>query len=145
MKTLVSKLSIVTLIIFFASTSFSYSKKDPRRTNNGNNSAGITFVVNIDAIGAGSHCYTYIVSVRDENGNYVDGSIVYTPFVQTYVFHESGPVSGTRSAHLERIDYSCSNSCNNVYYTQPDHAQANFRNGRTYVFKLEPSSVPSNN
>jgi hypothetical protein len=145
MKTITSKLSLLTLIIFFAGITLSYSKKDPRRTNSGNNSSGITYVVEIDASSAGSHCYMYIVSVRDEDGNHVGGSIVYMEGVSTYVFHEDGPVSGIRSAHLERIDYSCSNSCSNVYYTQPEYIQANFRSGQTYIFHLEPSDVHNNN
>lgn len=145
MKTLVSKLSIVTLIVLFASTSYSYSKKDPRKTNNGNNPSGITYVVEVDAISAGSQCYTYIVSVQDEAGIYIDGSIIYMEGVNTYVFHEAGPVSGTRSAHLEKISYSCSNSCSNTWYTQPHHVQANFRSGQTYMFHLEPSNVHNNN
>ena len=144
MKKFVTRLTAVTLIVLLSVSVQSNSKKEPRRTN-GNSPAGITYVVNVDAVGAGNLCYTYIVSIRDENGNYVDGSIIYTPSVETYVFHENGPASGTRSAHLERIDYSCSNTCNNIFYTQPDHAQANFRNGRSYIFHLEPSSVPANN
>lgn len=145
MKTITSKLTLVTLIVFFAGTTLSYSKKDPRRTNSGNNSTGITYVVEIDASSAGSHCYTYIVSVQDEDGNYVGGSIIYMEGISTYVFHESGPISGIRSAHLERINYSCSNSCNNVYYTQPEFIQNNFRNGNTYIFHLKPSDVRNNN
>jgi hypothetical protein len=145
MKSLVIKLSLVSLVVLFAGATLSYSKKDPQKRTNGNNPAGITYVVKIDASDAGSHCYTYIVSVRDEDGNYIDGSIIYMEGINTYVFHESGPISGTRSAHLERIDYSCSNSCSNVYYTQPEYMQTNFRNGNTYIFHLEPSDVHNNN
>lgn len=144
MKEFVTKLTAVALIVLLSVSVQSNSKKDPRRTN-GNNPAGITYVVNVDATGAGNVCFAYIVSIKDENGNYVDGSIVYTAGVETYVFHESGPASGTRSAHLERIDYSCSNSCSNVFYTQPAMLNNNFRSGRAYIFNLQPSSVPANN
>ena len=113
MKTLITKLSIVTLVILFAGTTLTYSKKDPRKTNSGNNSAGITYIVEIDDSDAGYHCYTYIVSIQDEDGNYVDGSIVYMKGISTYVFHERGPVSGTRSAHMERIESN--HSCSNIY------------------------------
>ena len=143
MKTFITKLSLLTLVIFLASTSFSYSKKDPLRTSSGNNSAGITYIVDIDDSDAGYNCYTYIVSVKDEDGNYVDGSIIYTPGISTYVFHESGPVSGTRTAYLERIESN--HSCNSIYYTQPDQIKTNFRNGRSYMFVLHPSDVPNNN
>ena len=85
-----------------------------------------------------------MVSVQDEDGNYVAGSIIYMEGINTYVFHESGPISGIRSAFLERIDSPCCNSCNNIWYTQPHHVQANFRNGQTYMFHLEPSDVHNN-
>ena len=143
MKTLITKLSIVTLIIFFAGTSFSYSKKDPRRTNSGNNPNGITYIVEVDASSAGSHCYTYVISIQDEDGNYVDGSIIYMEGISTYVFHEQGPVSGTRSAYMEKVEHN--QSCSNIYYTQPHHVTANFRSGRTYMFHLNPSDVHNNN
>ena len=126
MKTITSKLILVTLVLFFTGTTFSYSKKDPRRTNSSNSSIGITYVVEVDASSAGSPCYTYMVSVQDEDGNYLAGSIIYMEGINTYVFHESGPISGIRSAFLARIDSPCCNSCNNIWYTQPHHVQANF-------------------
>jgi hypothetical protein len=143
MKTLITKLIVLALIIFFAGPSLSYSKKDPPKTNNGNNSAGVTYVVEVDAEAAGNHCYTYIVSIKDEYGNNVDGSIIYMEGVTTYVFHEIGSITGTRSAHMERINTN--HNCSNIYYTNPDHKKTNFRNGRTYMFSLTPTNVPSNN
>jgi len=143
MKTITSKLTLLTLIIFLISTSLSYSKKDPRRTNS-TTPGEITYVVNIDPSDAGNLCYTYIVYLRDENGNNID-SRIYMEGIDTYEFHERGPVNGTRSAHLERIDYSCSNTCHNIFYTPADHIQSDFRNGRIYIFKLYPSAVQTNN
>ena|SRR5210317_1318548 len=144
MKEFITKLTAVALIVLLSVSVQSNSKKDPRRTN-GNNPAGITYVVNIDPSDAGSVCYAYIVLLKDENGNNVGNSWVYTEGINTYVFHEAGPVSGTRTAHLERIDYNCSSNCGNIFYTQPAMIQNNFRSGRTYIFNLHPTSVPSNN
>ena len=145
MKEFVTKLTAVTLILLLAVSVQSNSKKDPRRTN-GNNPVGITYVVNIDASNAGNICFTYIVSIKDENGNNVGNSWVYMEGISSYVFHEAGPVSGTRTAHLDRIDFQCSQNCGNVFYTQPAMLNNNnFRSGRTYIFNLEPTSVPSNN
>lgn len=144
MKEFMTKLTAVVLILLLSASVQSNSKKDPLRTN-GNNPAGITYVVNVDASNAGSVCYTYIVLIKDENGNNIGNSWVYVEGISTYVFHETGPVSGTRTAHLERIDYSCSSTCGNVFYTQPASLQNSFRSGRTYIFNLHPSSVPTNN
>lgn len=145
MKNLVNKLTIVAVIVLFSTTAFSFSKKEPHRTNSGNNSQGITYVVNIDLSDAGSMCYPYIVIIRDENGNPVGPSREFTEGINTYVFHENGPVSGERSAHLERIPHNYNSSCNNIYYTQPHIIQGRFRNARTYIFELFPSDVPNNN
>jgi len=143
MKSIVKKLAAILIILSFAATAQSFTKKDPNFAN-GNNPVGVTYVVEIDQTNLEYLCYTYIVVIRDEQGVAVGESRIYQEGISTYVFHENGPVSGTRSAHLERISSSCSTTCHTILYTPGVVLQNKFRNGRIYVFELKPSLTQTN-
>ena len=142
MKSILKKLAAILIILSFAATAQSFTKKDPNFAN-ANNPEGITYMVEIDQTNLEYLCYTYIVVIRDEQGVVV-GSRIYQEGIATYAFHENGPVSGTRSAHLERIPSACSNPCHTILYTPGVAMQDKFRNGRIYVFELKPSLSQTN-
>ena len=140
MKKTFKATQVILIIAFLIATSSSSAKRYPGKTG-GNNDAGITYVVIVTHPGNVELCYTYVVSVKDENGNPVGPSIIYQEGIDNYFFHESGPVSGTRIAYLERINGSGEFWCQHVLYADPDVKTGYFENGSLYIFNLIPSLI----
>jgi len=87
-------------------------------------------------------CHSYRIILTDEDGLLVDEPKTYYEWIDTYVFHEIGPVSGKRIAHLEKIHNSSPNTCNQTLFTAPNAVTDLFRNGETYLFYLSPAIMP---
>lgn len=143
MKTFFRIALAFSIFIFFAFSAHSTTKKDPRFSN-GNNPKGITYVVELDASNMAGLCHSYRVIITDENGLVVDEPKTFHEEINTYVFHEMGPVSGTRIAQLEKIQNSSPYACKQAIYTIPNAVTNIFRNGATYLFDLAPEIMPAN-
>ena len=131
------------VLVFTISTAHSGEKK-AIKTNNGSNPAGITYVIVIDDVNISGLCYSYLVKVTDDNGEVVADPIMFQAGINNYIFHESGPVSGSRIAKLEKIS-SSPKACNQILYTPPQVMTNNFRSGSTYIFNLSPKVIFQNN
>lgn len=144
MKTFIRTAIALCVFLFLAFNANSISKKDPRITN-GNNPAGITYVVEIDMLNTGGICHAYTILITDENGIMAAPPKSFQEGISTYVFHEKGPVSGRRIARMVKGSNSSPNVCTQVLSTNPDAVTSIFRNGSTYLFYLSPNSMPANN
>jgi hypothetical protein len=144
MKTFIRTAIAFTIFLFFAFNANSISKKDPRITN-GNNPAGITYVVEVDMANTGGICHAYSILITDENGALAASPKSFQEGISTYVFHEKGPVSGQRIARMVKGPNSSPNTCNQVLFAVPDAVTSIFRNGSTYLFYLSPILMPANN
>jgi len=145
MKKFLKTITILSIIFFTAASVSSYAKKNPGKTKtSGNNPAGINYVVTITTPECGGMCHTYSVVIKDENGNIIGSPLVFQEGVDNYVFHESGPVSGTRIAYLEKIYVSGKYICSRVLVTQPEQITGYFRSGSTHLFHLYPAMVVGN-
>lgn len=138
MKKTLKVFASLLIVLLFTSGVHSLDTKDPN--NSLNSAAGITYIVDIQPTNTGSLCHLYYVMVTNENGEPVDQPKAYIEGVNTYIFHEAGPVNATRTAHLTRVHgNSPPSSCNQILYTNPTSITNNFRNGSTYMFYLDPS------
>jgi hypothetical protein len=136
------KIAASLLVVFFVtSTAYSLTKNNPK-TSTSSNPSGITYVVEVNFTNPGSFCHSYQVVLTNENGVPVTAPIDYNIGITNYVFHENGPVNGTRIAHLERVSSSSSVACNQSVYSSPNAVATNFRNGSTYMFYLSPTITP---
>jgi hypothetical protein len=113
------------------------TKNNARKTNN-DNPKGITYVVEIDATNITSLCHSYRIFLTDESGLIIDEPKAFHEGIINYVFHEKGPISGTRIAHMEQISNSTPNICSQALYSAPDIQSNTYRNGATYLFHLSP-------
>lgn len=137
MKTLFRISTTLIIILYFSFSAHTATKNDPRKTNN-DNPKGITYVVEIDATNITSLCHSYRIFVTDESGLIIDEPKAFHEGIINYVFHEMGPVSGRRIAHMESIPNSAPNICSQALYSAPDIQSNTFRNGATYLFYLSP-------
>jgi len=144
MKTYLGIVVGFVMILFITTTAFSASKKNPK-TSTSNNPAGVTYVVEVDPANAGGSCHTYCIILTNKDGVAVDAPKVFQEGITTYVFHENGHVSGTRIAHMKKINSSNPDGCNQVLYTLPVEVTNNFRSGSTYLFNLKPTLNAANN
>jgi len=104
------------------------------------NDPGITYVVNIELSSAIGLCNSYYVTISDRDGNLVASPLPYQEGTNTYIFHENGPVTGTRTANLVEMD-KVHHACTHNLYTQPDIKNNRFRNNVTYLFTLHPTRI----
>jgi hypothetical protein len=140
MKPITRNAVTVCLILFMALSANSYAKKKPQASKSTNN-PGITYVVTIEPQATGEVCHPYYVVIRGEFGDQVEGALLYQEGITNYVFRESGPVVGTRTASLERSYGSGQYQCNSILETEPFLISGEFRNGSTYLFPLHPDVV----
>ncbi len=138
MKKLILSTVSLTIFLFVGMTAYSLTTNLPTQTTQ-----GITYVVMVDAPENMEICHSYIVSIRDMNGNYVVPPIVYDEGITNYIFHESGPVTGVRVAHLEKIHMGNNHICPQNVYTAPDTKFQIFNNSTTYTFNLYPIIISS--
>lgn len=134
MKRLVRITSLMTLLLFLVANMHSFAKKKPEATN-GNSNQGITYVVTVSTPPTGETCNAYFIVIRDESGEQLSAGLHYQPGITNYIFHESGPVSGTRTAYLERTGAS-QYLCNEILVAEPDAISGEFKNGYAYLFSL---------
>ena len=140
MKKFVRVLASLSMIILITSSVNSFAKKQPKKTT-ANNTSGITYVVTISHLNSGL-CGSYQVVIKDEAGNIIGSPKAYQEGIDNYIFHENGPVLGTRIAQLERIVGSGQYLCNKLVRINPDQITGKFRNGATYLFSLTPVVRP---
>jgi uncharacterized protein YjdB len=129
--------------MFLATTAFSVTKKDPRLVTS-SNPAGITYVVEVNLTSTASLCGSYQITLTNEDGVPVAASKVFNVGITNYIFHENGPVEGTRIAHMEKINSSFSGVCGQILHSPSSAVTTNFRNGSTYMFYLSPTMLPGN-
>lgn len=129
------------MVLFLVSSAHSFTKKDPRTVTT-TNPAGITYIVDINFIGSNGICDEYYVMLCDENGVPVAPPKMYVEGINSYVFHESGNVNGTRVAQMERNKKTGPTNCGLPVYISPVTMTTNFASGSTYVFNLYPLVIP---
>jgi len=130
---------LVGLVMFITSTAFSLTKnKSSRNTTD----EMITYVVEVNNQSTNSFCQSYYVIITDDRGNAISFPRMYHAGIDTYVFHEYGPVSGSRVARFVEIDHLNSFTCGEKVYAIPDAIVTNFRKGASYLFNLYPVKVP---
>jgi len=134
-------ISFSLFVVFFLTTSvFSVTKKDPRFATSGN-PGGITYIVDVNMSNVVSPCYTYQITITNEEGTPVSAPRIYHPGIHNYIFHENGPVNGTRIARMEKLNGQPPVACSLMIYCSPSSQTNNFRNGSTYMFHLTPRLV----
>lgn len=138
MKKILKVTSALLIVLLFSTAAHSLNKKDPRNLAL-NNPAGITYIVEVEHTNTSGLCNLYYVMVTNENGEPIDQPLYYVEGVTTYVFHEAGPVLGTRTAHLTMLPSNAPNLCNQTLNASPSSMTTSFRNGSTYIFNLDPS------
>jgi len=143
MKTFLRIAISACILLYFSFSGHTETKKDPRKSN-GTNPKGITYLVEIDAANIIGLCHSYRIIIRDENGVIIDEPKLFHEGIVKYVFHEMGPVSGKRIAHMEQIPNSAPNVCSQALYSTPHIHSNTFRNGATYLFQLSPVVLPVN-
>jgi hypothetical protein len=135
--------SLFFLFLLSAST-VSLAKKKPGKATS-NQYPGITYVVTITPPETSGLCHSYRIFMADEAGNQVSSSKIFQIGIDTYIFHEYGPIAGIRTAKLERVNRSAPYRCQQVLQTLPDMQSGEFRNGSTYMFHLHPSLQTGHN
>jgi hypothetical protein len=138
MKKFLRIIAAISIIAFVIAGADSFAKKHPGKTTQ-NSNHGITYLVTVTHTYGGGVCHSYQIILRDEDGNQVGPALPYYEGIDNYIIRESGPVTGTRIAYLERIDGAGQVLCNQVLQTQPDQITGDFRNGYTYIFSLYPT------
>jgi hypothetical protein len=141
MKKTLNVFTTVMILALITVGTQSFTTKRPEVANEIHHT-GITYVVTVDHPNGTGMCHSYLVVISDEEGNPIDAPIPYHEGIDNYIFHENGPVTGTRTAHLQRIHSSGQHHCSQVMITPPDQITGCFRNGSTYLFSLHPQVVP---
>ena len=141
MKKLVLSTVSLAIFLFVGMTAYSLTTNIPTPPQE-KTSQGITYVVMVDAPDNMELCHSYFVSIRDMNGNYVVPPIAYDEGITNYIFHENGPITGGRVAHLEKIHTASNLICPQNVYTAPDSKFQRFSNTTTYMFNLYPIVIP---
>lgn len=139
MKKLALSMMSLAMILFITSTVHSASTNDPFPSN----SPGITFIVSVKVSNVNSLCHPYYVVITDKGGNLCTAPQPYQVGIENYVFHEAGPVTGTRVANLIEIEGLDHHVCLQKVYTYPDILKDRFRNHSTYKFTLIPRFIAS--
>ncbi len=138
MKKLKLTMASLAFVLFLSSTAFAFQTNEPRPQNN---SQSITYVVSVLPSTSFSPCNKYFVNVTDNQGNLVDAPQEYIEGKSNYIFHELGPIMGTRIANMEIMGGPI-NICNLKTYIKSDEIFGRFNTTHTYEFFLEPRTIP---
>ncbi len=136
-KSHILSLSIAMIILTFTS---GFSANNVTNTTNAaliSQFGDISYRVNIN-LGELNLCNTYLVELMDANGRLVAPAQEYKNGVNSYTFHERGPVTGVRVAALVMANWDHF-ICRQELYTSPAIYYGLFLNGKTYFFNLYPT------
>lgn len=125
--------------MFLVVTSFAGKKSKVLKKSYHN---GITYVVTVTPNYTGAICGSYRVVVMNGEGNACCAPLEYQEGINYYIFHESGPVTGSRVACLEKISSAGNYQCGQEMNSQPDEITGDFRDGFTYLFNVPVEMTP---
>lgn len=137
-------IAILTLIFILNFTITRSNAKNDPLSSNGSTYAGITYIVDVDNSAVSGCCGMYYIAVTDADGNPIDQPKEYQDGITTYVFHESGSVTGTRAAMLVKASSFSQNACGMALYAAPDPLTGKFTNTSTHYFNLTVVNLPGN-
>jgi hypothetical protein len=135
--------TVLSLVLVFAAVTSSFGSAIGKITAEGVVNRGIHHVVNVNLTIDKPLCNTYLVEIRDAQGQLVAPSQRYVPGVSKYEFFERGPASGVRIASLVRANYGNHFICEYELFTSPAFVAGPFLIGQTYRFDLFPSLQPN--
>ncbi len=143
MKT--TKISIIiSLALIFASVTSAFANSIGDIARNTSPNRGITHQVNVIILsGEQNLCNTYLIEVRDGQGQLVAPAQRYVSGVAKYLFFERGPATGVRIAFLVRANFGDHFICEIELFTAPVYVMGPFLNGQTYRYDLYPNTQPS--
>jgi hypothetical protein len=139
MKTLKQPI-IISLVLIIAGINLLFAIPANTRILIGPIFRGISYNVSIHYQSEFPLCNSYLVQIVDAQGYSVAPDQVFQPGVNTYVFHERGPVWGVRIARLVKSPAEGNITCTYDLVTPPDIKSGRFLVGVTYFFNLFPAT-----
>jgi hypothetical protein len=90
-------------------------------------------------------CGTYVVEIRNENGQLVAPPKLFVPGTSQYLFNER-PVAGegVRTAQLRQLVNNDPWQCEFILTAEPSTIKGTFESGKTYRYMLEPKVTGGN-
>jgi len=139
MKTLKPSI-IISLVLIIAGINLLFAMPTNTRILIGPLFRGVSYNVTVHYQGEFPLCNSYLVQIVDAQGYSVAPDQIFQPGMNTYVFHERGPVSGVRIARLVESPAQGNITCTYDLVTPPDVKSGKFLVGATYFFNLFPTT-----
>jgi hypothetical protein len=134
--------TVLSLVMFFTAVASAFAAGRDKLTNQ-QTVYGIRHQVNVIIANEKPLCNTYLIEIRDGQGQLIAPAQRYVSGITKYTFNERGPASGVRVALLKRANFGDHYICEYELFTTPVYVTGPFLIGQTYRFDLFPSFVPN--
>lgn len=130
--------SISMLLLFVSCAVFATTDASAGDVRNAriNPARGIHHRVNVILPGEYNSCRTYVIEIRDGQGQLVAPGQVFNGSVETYDFYERGPATGIRFARLIEVFFGDPAECEYQLHAAPVMIIGKFNCGETYRYDL---------
>ena len=87
-------------------------------------------------------CGTYVIEIRNENGQLVAPPKLFVPGIRQYLFFERVFTGeAVRSANLRQVSNTDPWQCESLLYSEPSVIKGMFEAGKTYRYMLDPKVI----